>query len=72
MYLLDGAIRNYAWGSHQELAAIRGKSVPTHHPEAELWFGAHPGDPAVLADGSGRNLLDVISDNQGKELGNAI
>lgn len=72
MYLLDGAIRNYAWGSHQELAAIRGKSVPTHHPEAELWFGAHPGDPAVLADGSGRNLLDVISDNPGKELGNAI
>lgn len=72
MYLLDGAIRNYAWGSHQELAAIRGKSVPTHHPEAELWFGAHPGDPAVLADGSGRNLLDIISDNPHKELGNAV
>ncbi|MFY9190053.1 MAG: mannose-6-phosphate isomerase, class I [Lawsonella sp.] len=72
MYLLDGAIRNYAWGSHQELAALRGESVPTHHPEAELWFGAHPGDPAVLADNSGRTLLDVISDNPHKELGNAI
>ena len=41
MYLLDGAIRNYAWGSHQELAALRGAPTPTEHPEAEMWFGTH-------------------------------
>ena len=43
MYLLDGAIRNYAWGSHQELAALRGAPTPTEHPEAEMWFGTHSG-----------------------------
>lgn len=72
MYLLDGAIRNYAWGSHQELAAIRGVSIPTDHPEAEMWFGAHPGDPAKVANDRERTLLDIIAENPEKELGQAV
>ena len=72
MYLLDGAIRNYAWGSHQELAALRGAPTPTGHPEAEMWFGAHSGDPAYLATDHTRALLDVIAAAPTQELGPSI
>lgn len=71
MYLLDGAIRNYAWGSYQELAALRGASTPTDHPEAEMWFGTHPGDPAPLATDPSRTLLDVVAAEPARELGPA-
>ena len=61
MYLLDGAIRNYAWGSHQELAALRGAPTPTEHPEAEMWFGTHSGDPDLLPTENDRRLRDVVA-----------
>ncbi len=72
MYLLDGAIRNYAWGSHQELAALREAPTPTEHPEAEMWFGAHSGDPAPLAADHTRTLLDVITSAPAQELGRSF
>src|SRR5207344_1823434 len=46
--LLRGAIRTYAWGSRTAIADFTGRSVPTAHPEAELWLGAHPADPARI------------------------
>lgn len=57
---LEGAIRNYAWGSRTTLARLQGRAAPTSEPEAELWLGAHPLAPATLcrADGS-RTPLDV-------------
>lgn len=48
MELLEGAIRAYAWGSRTDLAELQGRPAPTEHPEAEIWFGAHPADPAML------------------------
>lgn len=48
MDLLEGVVRAYAWGSRTELADLQGRATPTEHPEAEIWFGAHPGDPAKL------------------------
>ncbi|RMI35106.1 mannose-6-phosphate isomerase, class I [Nocardia stercoris] len=70
MHELVGALRSYAWGSRTALAQLCGREVPSAHPEAELWFGAHPADPArvVLADGS-RSLLDVVADDPERELG---
>lgn len=51
---LHGIIRNYDWGSHTALAQLTGRSYPTAEPEAEMWFGAHPGSPSPLgADSSG-------------------
>ncbi|MGV8884409.1 MAG: mannose-6-phosphate isomerase, class I [Microbacteriaceae bacterium] len=44
--------RNYAWGSTTAIAELLGTSA-SGEPEAELWLGAHPGSPSVLADGSG-------------------
>ena len=49
--------RDYAWGSHTAIAELLG-SAPTGGPEAELWLGAHPGSPSLLADGT--PLSDVV------------
>lgn len=47
---LTNAARDYAWGSTTLLAALEGRA-PSGAPEAEVWFGDHPGSPAVTADG---------------------
>ena len=52
MHLLDNPIRDYAWGSRTALAAFLDRE-PSGDPEAELWIGAHPGDPSRLPDGHG-------------------
>ena len=48
MQLLSGAMRSYPWGSHTAIAELRGHASPSDSPEAELWYGAHPGDPSTL------------------------
>lgn len=55
MKLLEGVVRPYAWGSRTSIAAIRGLPTPSPHPEAELWFGAHPAGPSTCVDGSGQS-----------------
>lgn len=42
--------RDYAWGSTSLLADLEGRA-PSGRPEAEVWFGDHPGDPAETPDG---------------------
>ena len=68
MELLRGALRTYAWGSRTALAEFTGRPVPAAHAEAELWFGAHPGDPAWLETSHGEvSLLDaVVADPDGQ------
>ncbi|MEZ7754647.1 mannose-6-phosphate isomerase, class I [Microbacterium paraoxydans] len=55
---LTNVPRDYAWGSPSLLAELEGR-VPSGAPEAEVWFGDHPGDPADL-DGGG--TLDEVTD----------
>lgn len=70
MDVLCGALRTYAWGSHTAIAEFVGRPRPTPHPEAELWLGAHPGDPAWLeVDGGERSLLDTITADPEGQLG---
>jgi mannose-6-phosphate isomerase len=64
---LQGAVRCYAWGSRTAIAELCGRPVPTAHPEAEIWFGAHPADPARLV-GDGRTLLELIAADPQAEL----
>ena len=73
MELLRGAIRTYAWGSRTAIAEFTGRPVPAAHPEAELWLGAHPADPARIetADGE-RSLLDVVRSDPEGQLGAAV
>jgi mannose-6-phosphate isomerase len=65
-------LRTYAWGSRTAIAEFTGRDVPAAHPEAELWFGAHPADPAWLETEDGEtSLLDaVVADPEG-QLGSA-
>ncbi|QIS05835.1 mannose-6-phosphate isomerase, class I [Nocardia brasiliensis] len=72
MHELVGALRSYAWGSRTALAQLCGRPVPSAHPEAELWFGAHPADPAhvVVADRT-TSLLDFVAADPTRELGPA-
>ncbi|TWS18209.1 mannose-6-phosphate isomerase, class I [Tsukamurella asaccharolytica] len=72
MQRIEGIIRPYAWGSRTVLATMQGRPVPSNHPEAELWFGAHPADPAKLyaADAAtGGDLLSLISSDPDGQLG---
>lgn len=48
--------RDYAWGSTRLIAALQGRAEAAG-PEAELWFGDHPGGSARLSDG--RKLSEV-------------
>jgi mannose-6-phosphate isomerase len=73
VHLLRGAVRTYAWGSRTAIAAFTGRPTPTPHPEAELWFGAHPGDPAWLeTDGGEQSLLDALRADPEGQLGDAV
>lgn len=54
---LSNTPRDYAWGSTSLLAELEGRAS-TGTPEAEVWFGDHPGDPADVADGS---TLDAVT-----------
>lgn len=70
MQPLHGAVRSYAWGSRTSLAELQGRSVPSEHPEAEIWLGAHPADPARVGEGnSAMSLLTRISEDPVRELG---
>ncbi|MEU6647842.1 mannose-6-phosphate isomerase, class I, partial [Saccharomonospora sp. NPDC046836] len=59
------------WGSRTTIAGLLGRPVPSPHPEAELWMGAHPGDPSwvVSADGVSRSLLEVVQADPVGQLG---
>jgi len=65
--LLTNPVRAYAWGSRTVIAELLGRPVPSPHPEAELWLGAHPGDPSHLA--TGKSLVEAISADPEGQLG---
>lgn len=70
MELLRGAIRTYAWGSRTAIAEFTGRPVPAAHPEAELWLGAHPSDPAWLENTDGqKSLLEAVAADPEGQLG---
>lgn len=73
MELLRGAIRQYAWGSHTAIAELTNRPAPSDRPEAELWLGAHPGDPAYLTSPAGDySLLEVLRDDPQTHLGTRV
>ena len=66
MEKLTGALRTYPWGSHTLLADLRGDTSPSPAPEAELWFGAHPGGSSLIGD---EPLTDIIANDPERQLG---
>lgn len=68
--LMTNRVRAYAWGSRTAIAELVGEPVPSAHPQAELWIGAHPGDPSTIGTESGQvSLLDHIAAGAERELG---
>ncbi|MDZ8274531.1 mannose-6-phosphate isomerase, class I [Microbacterium aquimaris] len=56
---------DYAWGSTDLIARLEGRE-PTGRPEAEVWLGDHPGNPAVTGDG---RTLDAWLAEDGASVG---
>ncbi|GAB2779820.1 mannose-6-phosphate isomerase, class I [Nocardioides salsibiostraticola] len=69
MHLLTNPIRDYAWGSTSQMAEFLGTTA-TGKPQAELWIGAHDGDPSCLDDG--RLLNHAITDDPDHILGKRV
>lgn len=70
---LTGAIRPYAWGSRTAIARLQGRATPSDGPEAELWLGAHPGDPSTVEGPDGPvSLADLIAGDPAGQLGAAV
>ncbi|MDP2773918.1 MAG: mannose-6-phosphate isomerase, class I [Nocardioides sp.] len=69
MFRLSNAVRDYAWGSKTQLAEFLGRP-PSGRPEAELWIGAHAGDPSRLPDG--RPLGEAIADAPQEMIGSRV
>jgi mannose-6-phosphate isomerase len=65
---LRGVVRPYAWGSTTFLAGLQGRQVPSDGPEAELWLGAHPGDPSTVELPTGPERLDTLLVEHPKQL----
>ena len=73
VYPLTGAIRPYAWGSHTAIAELQGRPAPTDGPEAELWLGAHPGDPSTVTGPDGPvSLATLIAGDPEGQLGDQV
>ena len=68
MYLLSGTLRPYAWGSLTAMAELFGRD-PSGEPEAELWFGAHPGAPSAVLGGEAATLDELIAQDPERLLG---
>ena len=69
MFRLQNPVRRYAWGSSTHIPKMCGLEV-TGEPAAEMWFGAHPGDPSILPDG--RRLDQAIEDQPEAMLGESV
>jgi mannose-6-phosphate isomerase len=70
MWQLKSPVRHYPWGSHTVIPELLGLPTPAEEPYAELWMGAHPDAPSVLADGTG--LDAAIAANPDRLLGPAV
>ena len=73
VYPLTGVVRPYAWGSRTILAKLQGRSAPSEGPEAELWLGAHPGDPSTVTGPNGPiSLAILIAEDPKGQLGSDV
>jgi len=57
---MRNTIQEYAWGSHRDIAELLGLPTPSDAPQAELWMGAHPKAPSMVAMAAGWQPLDEL------------
>ncbi len=61
MLIVRGAIKEYDWGIVDGLQPWSGQA--TGLPQAELWFGVHPGGPSPLIDVEGEPTGEHLADH---------
>lgn len=49
MWRLVNPVQHYGWGSTDDIPGVLG-IPPDGHPQAEMWFGAHPSAPSVAIE----------------------
>jgi mannose-6-phosphate isomerase len=59
--IVRGAIKDYDWGVVDGLLPWSG--LQTGAPQAELWFGVHPGGPSPLVDPTGEPTGEHLADH---------
>jgi len=57
VFAIDGVVRRYEWGSTTAIQSMLGLPVDGR-PAAELWIGAHPGDPSRVVGSD--DTLDAL------------
>jgi mannose-6-phosphate isomerase len=70
VFAVEGAARNYAWGSPAAIPRMLG-AEPDGRPVAELWFGAHSDDPSHVPH-HGVDLDRLIESRAEELLGAAV
>src|SRR4051812_45773515 len=70
MWQMTNTVRHYPWGSRTVIPELLGQPAPADRPHAELWMGAHPGEPSMLSDG--RPLDKAILADPDALLGSAV
>jgi mannose-6-phosphate isomerase len=60
MLIVRGAIKDYDWGIVDGLQ--RWSNQTTGRPQAELWFGVHPGGPSPVIDENGEPTGELLAD----------
>lgn len=72
LFLIKGAIQNYAWGGSQFIPNLLGVE-PSNDKCAEYWLGAHSKSPSTLKTPEDEITLDhYISKNASKVLGSEV
>ncbi|GAA1409134.1 mannose-6-phosphate isomerase, class I [Glutamicibacter uratoxydans] len=66
MFELNNTIRDYHWGSENQITELLGLEESIS-PQAEMWLGAHPGCPSRTVQGAG--LDQVIAEDPQRILG---
>lgn len=61
IYRLANTPRNYAWGSLDLIPQLKGE-LPNGKPQAEIWFGTHPGSPAMVVDEQNGTLAERVGE----------
>ena len=70
---LKNTVQEYAWGSCTAIAELMGQTSPAERPQAELWMGAHPRAPSLVATENGwESLVDLIQAHPMDILGRGV
>jgi mannose-6-phosphate isomerase len=69
IYRLENPVQHYDWGSHDDMTRLFGIANDSGQPMAELWMGAHPKAPSMVAVAGESKALNTLVDGELQFLG---